>query len=257
MPNLPTVIRVDNVSKRFVMHKDKSVKERLLNFSRSRKHRDDFWALRDVNFDIAMGSTVGLVGHNGSGKSTLLKTIGGIIQPTSGTVSRRGRLAALLELGAGFHPDLTGRENVYLNAAILGMSRKETDRCFDSIVDFSEIEKFLDTQVKFYSSGMFMRLGFSVAVHTDPDIFLIDEVLAVGDAPFQHKCLQRIRALHEEGRTLVIVGHDAATLERICARGVVLKDGRLAFDGEVADAVAVFDPDAEAREMEEELHGHT
>jgi ABC-2 type transport system ATP-binding protein len=174
MTDLPTVIRVDNVSKRFILHKDKSVKERLVNFSRSRRHRDDFWALRDVSFDIAMGSTVGLVGHNGSGKSTLLKAIGGIIQPTSGSVSRRGRLAALLELGAGFHPDLTGRENVYLNAAILGLTRQETDKHFDEIVEFSGIEDFIDTQVKFYSSGMYVRLAFAVAVHVDPDVLLVD-----------------------------------------------------------------------------------
>jgi ABC-2 type transport system ATP-binding protein len=250
-------IVIDRVNKDFTLRHAHSIKEMTVRALRRQSLSERFRAVDGVTLTVEQGETLALMGLNGSGKSTLLKLISGVMLPDGGSVRVRGRVAGLIEVGAGLHPDLTGRENVYLNAAILGMSRKETDRCFDSIVDFSEIEKFLDTQVKFYSSGMFMRLGFSVAVHTDPDIFLIDEVLAVGDAPFQHKCLQRIRALHEEGRTLVIVGHDAATLERICARGVVLKEGRLAFDGEVADAVAVFDPDAEAREMEEELHGHT
>ena len=153
------------------------------------------------------GSTVGLIGPNGSGKTTLLKLIGGILQPTTGTVEHRGRLAALLELGAGFHPDLTGRENVYLNASILGLSRKQTDKYFDAIVDFSGIEQFIDTQVKFYSSGMYVRLAFAVAVHVDPDVLLVDEVLAVGDEPFQRKCMDRIRQFQHEGRTIVLVTH--------------------------------------------------
>ncbi|MBN9621141.1 MAG: ABC transporter ATP-binding protein, partial [Actinobacteria bacterium] len=187
-----TVVRVENASKRFVIRKEKSLKERVVNAGRSRRHKDDFWALRDVSFEIASGSTVGLIGANGSGKSTLLKLIGGIIQPTTGTVTRRGRLAALIELGAGFHPDLTGRENIFLNCAILGLSREQTRTHFDSIVAFSGIESFIDTQVKFYSSGMYVRLAFAVAVHVDPDVLLVDEVLAVGDEPFQRKCMDRI-----------------------------------------------------------------
>jgi ABC-2 type transport system ATP-binding protein len=255
MTDLPTVIRVDNVSKRFILHKDKSVKERLVNFSRSRRHRDDFWALRDVSFDIAMGSTVGLVGHNGSGKSTLLKAIGGIIQPTSGSVSRRGRLAALLELGAGFHPDLTGRENVYLNAAILGLTRQETDKHFDEIVEFSGIEDFIDTQVKFYSSGMYVRLAFAVAVHVDPDVLLVDEVLAVGDEPFQRKCMERIARFQSEGRTIVLVSHSADQVGALCDRVIVLNSGHVTHDGDPSEGIKILRDGYEAdRKLTAELY---
>lgn len=236
----PTIIHVEDVSKRFVMHKDKSIKERILNFSRARKHQDDFWALKDISLDITMGTTVGLVGHNGSGKSTLLKVVGGIIQPTTGNVSRRGRMAALLELGAGFHPDLTGRENVYLNSAILGLSRSETDRYFDEIVDFSGIEDFIDTQVKFYSSGMYVRLAFAVAVHVDPDLLLVDEVLAVGDEPFQRKCMAKIAQFQAEGRTIVLVSHSAEQVGALCDRVVVLEHGEMLHDGDPAQALRVL-----------------
>jgi ABC-2 type transport system ATP-binding protein len=236
----PSLVSVNDVSKRFVLHKDKSLKERIVNFSASRRHKDDFWALRGIDLEIPVGSTVGLVGHNGSGKSTLLKVIGGIIEPTTGTVARRGRMAALLELGAGFHPDLTGRENVYLNAAILGLTRKETDRYFDEIVDFSGIESFIDTQVKFYSSGMYVRLAFAVAVHVDPDLLLVDEVLAVGDEPFQRKCMDKIEEFQREGRTIVLVSHSAEQVGRLCDRVVVLNHGDLLFDGEPADGLRVL-----------------
>jgi len=235
-----TVIEIKDLSKRFVIRKDKSLKERLLNAQRSKLHRDDFWALRDVNMTIDSGSTIGLIGPNGSGKSTLLKMIGGILQPTSGTVSLRGRVAALLELGAGFHPDLTGRENVYLNASLQGLTRLETDRYFDAIVDFSGIERFIDTQVKFYSSGMYVRLAFAVAVHVDPDILLVDEVLAVGDEPFQRKCMDRIRSFQHEGRTIVLVTHGLDTVAEICDRAVVLESGRVIADGEPRDALRVL-----------------
>lgn len=233
----PVVIRAQGVSKRFVIRKDKQLKERLLNPIRSRANREDFWALRDVSLDITAGTTLGLVGANGSGKSTLLKVIGGIIQPTRGSLSRRGRLAALLELGAGFHPDLTGRENVYLNAAILGLSRKQTDEYFDSIIDFSEIRDFIDTQVKFYSSGMYVRLAFAIAVHVDPDLLLVDEVLAVGDEPFQKKCIDKIKQFQREGRTIVFVSHSAEQVLDICDRVVVLKHGELVFDGGAAAGI--------------------
>lgn len=236
----PTLVSVRDVSKRFVLHKDKSLKERLVNFRTSRRHRDDFWALRDIDLDIELGSTVGLVGHNGSGKSTLLKVIGGILEPTSGMVARRGRLAALLELGAGFHQDLTGRENVYLNAAILGMSRKETDEKFDAIVDFSGIEAFIDTQVKFYSSGMYVRLAFAVAVHVDPDLLLVDEVLAVGDEPFQRKCMEKISQFQAEGRTIVLVSHSAEQVGSLCDRVVVLNSGEMLYDGEPAQGIRIL-----------------
>lgn len=240
MPDSPTIARIENVSKRFVMHKDKSVKERLLNLASARRNRDDFWALQDISLKISTGSTVGLVGHNGSGKSTLLKILGGIIQPTTGTVARRGRLAALLELGAGFHADLTGRENVYLNAAILGLTHKETDRYFDSIVDFSGIEAFIDTQVKFYSSGMYVRLAFAVAVHVDPDLLLVDEVLAVGDEPFQRKCMDKIAEFQREGRTIVLVSHSADQVGSLCDRVVVLDHGRMVHDGDPAEGLRVL-----------------
>ena len=192
MIDAPEIVRIDHVSKRFTLRKDKSLKERIVTLGAlGRRHREDFWALRDVSLSIRAGSTVGLIGHNGSGKSTLLKVIGGIIDPSSGDVSRRGRIAALLELGAGFHPDLTGRENVYLNASILGLSRHETDERLDAILDFASIGEFIDTQVKFYSSGMYVRLAFAVAINTDPDLLLVDEVLAVGDEAFQRKCLDK------------------------------------------------------------------
>jgi ABC-type polysaccharide/polyol phosphate transport system ATPase subunit len=236
----PVVIRISDVSKRFVIRKDKSLKERIVNFGRSQKHKDDFWALRDVDLEIHAGSSVGLVGANGSGKSTLLKVIGGIIQPNGGTVERRGRLAALLELGAGFHPDLTGRENVYLNGSILGLSRNETDEYFDSIVDFSEIGDFIDTQVKFYSSGMYVRLAFAIAVHVDPDVLLVDEVLAVGDEPFQRKCMDKIREFQDDGRTIVFVSHSAGQIEELCDRVVVLSHGEVVFDGGTDDGIAAL-----------------
>lgn len=234
------IVKVDHVSKRFILHKDKSVKERLINFQRSRAHREDFWALSKIDLAVDVGETLGLVGHNGSGKSTLLKIIGGIIQPTSGTVQRRGRLAALLELGAGFHPDLTGRENVYLNAAILGLTQAETRRHFDDIVEFSGIENFIDTQVKFYSSGMFVRLAFAVAVHVDPDLLLVDEVLAVGDEPFQRKCMEKIAQFQDEGRTIIVVSHSAQQVGELCDRVVVLDHGNLVFDGDPAEGLTVL-----------------
>ena len=249
--SLPPVIQIDDVSKRFVIRKEKSLKERIVNFGRSNLHKDDFWALRNVDVEILSGSTVGLVGPNGSGKSTLLKTIGGIIQPTSGTVQLRGRLAALLELGAGFHPDLTGRENVYLNASILGLTRKETDRYFDAIVDFSGIERFIDTQVKFYSSGMYVRLAFAVAVHVDPDILLVDEVLAVGDEPFQRKCLERVKRFQHEGRTIVLVTHSLDQVADFCDRAIVLEHGQVVADGAPRDALRVLRADFEAIRQEE------
>lgn len=232
-----TVIRLENVSKRFVVHKEKSIKERLMAIGRGRRSTEDFWALKDVTLDIQSGSTVGLIGANGSGKSTLLKIIGGIIEPTRGDVLRRGRLAALLELGAGFHPDLTGRENVYLNASMLGMTRAETEARFDDIVEFSGIEAFIDTQVKFYSSGMYVRLAFAVAVHVDPEILLLDEVLAVGDEPFQQKCLDKIKSFQRDGRTIIMVTHSLPTVGDMCDRAIVMNHGDTLFDGDVPTAL--------------------
>ncbi|MFF2633872.1 ABC transporter ATP-binding protein [Microbacterium sp. NPDC058021] len=237
----PLVIQAEAVSKRFTVRKDTSLKERIVTLGRAgRAHRQDYWALSDVSLDIYAGNTIGLIGHNGSGKSTLLKVIGGIIQPTSGEVRQRGRVAALLELGAGFHPDLTGRENVYLNASVLGLSREETEAQFDDIVEFSGVGDFIDTQVKFYSSGMYVRLAFAVAVHTDPDILLVDEVLAVGDEKFQQKCMDKIRSFQEEGRTIIIVSHALDQIQSLCDRVIVLNRGQVVLDGAPEAAVDRF-----------------
>jgi len=238
---VPTAINVVGLSKRFRLSHEtyRSVKDRLLHFGRSTS-AEDFWALRDIDLRVAQGETFGLLGHNGSGKSTLLKLIGGILQPTAGEVRTAGRIAALLELGAGFHPELTGRENVYLNGSILGLSRREIDRRFDEIVGFSELEQFIDMQVRNYSSGMYVRLGFAVAVNVDPDILLVDEVLAVGDESFQRKCLERVREFQKEGRTIIVVSHAADLVRQICARASVLDHGRLVFTGSAGEAVRVM-----------------
>jgi ABC-2 type transport system ATP-binding protein len=235
LANAPA-IEVRDVSKRFRIYREKptSLKQRLLT---SRSRAEDFWALRDVALEVGEGSTFGLIGHNGSGKTTLLKCVAGILRPTSGAILQRGRLAALLELGAGFHPELTGRENVYLNASFLGLSRKQTDAAFDDIVAFAELEQFIDTEVKFYSSGMLVRLGFAVAVHVEPDVLLIDEVLAVGDEAFQAKCLNRVREFQREGRTIVLVTHALDTVTEICDRAAMLHHGELHAIGMPAEVV--------------------
>jgi ABC-2 type transport system ATP-binding protein len=231
-----TAIDVRNVSKRFRLYREKptSLKQRLLS---SRSRAVDFWALRDVSFDVPQGSTLGLIGHNGSGKTTILKVIAGILRPTSGIVNQRGRLSALLELGAGFHPELTGRENVYLNASFLGLTRRDIDRTYDAIVAFAELEEFMDNQVKFYSSGMLVRLGFAVAVHVDPDVLLIDEVLAVGDEAFQAKCIERVRQFQRDGRTIVLVTHALGRVTELCDRAVMLHRGVVHKAGVPEDVV--------------------
>jgi ABC-2 type transport system ATP-binding protein len=239
------------VSKHFTLRHAHSIKEITVRAARRQSLSERFTALDDVSLTVEQGESLALMGLNGSGKSTLLKLISGVMRPDAGSVRVRGRVAGLIEVGAGLHPDLTGRENIFLNAAILGMSKAETEARYDEIVAFSEIEDFLDTQVKFYSSGMFMRLGFAVAVHTDPEIFLVDEVLAVGDPPFQKKCLERIREFHAEGRTLVIVSHDMGTLERVCGRGVVLERGRTVYEGGIEGAVDFLAPPATPLEAEQ------
>ena len=237
----PDLVRVTGVSKQFVVRKDNSLKDRIVYFGKlGRAHREDFVAIDDVTLSIQAGTTVGLMGANGSGKSTLLKLIGGIVSPSSGQIETRGRMAALLELGAGFHPDLSGRENVYLNASILGLTRQQIDEQFDAIVAFSGIGDFIDTAVKFYSSGMYVRLAFAVAVHTDPDILLVDEVLAVGDEAFQRKCMERIAQFREEGRTIILVSHSAQQVAELCDRGIVLSDGRVVFDGDTNSAIGAL-----------------
>jgi ABC-2 type transport system ATP-binding protein len=232
-------IAVDGIGKRFRIYHQRptSLKERILRFGTASQ---DFWALRDVSFDVPEGSTRGLIGPNGSGKTTLLKIIAGILRPTEGTATTRGRIASLLALGAGFHPELTGRENVYLNASILGLSRPETDRVFDDVVAFAELEEFIDTQVKFYSSGMYVRLGFAVAVHVDPAILLIDEVLAVGDEAFQRKCLARIREFQDQGRTIVFVTHAVDHVLQICDSAVMLLNGAIHAEGDPKEVVREF-----------------
>ena len=235
------IVELENVSKRFVIHKEKSLKERLLNFRLSQSHKEDFYALRDVSFEISVGESLGLVGHNGSGKSTLLKVIGGILYPTTGVVRRRGRIAALLELGTGFHPDLTGRQNIYLNGSLMGLSRLEIEKHLESIIDFSGIEEFIDTPVKFYSSGMYVRLAFSVAVHSDPDLLIIDEVLAVGDQPFQEKCFEKMREFQKQGRTIVLVSHSSEQIKSFCDRVALLHHGELKFVGKTRQGLKMLD----------------
>jgi ABC-2 type transport system ATP-binding protein len=234
-------VDVRNVAKRFriVQGRYNTVKERLIHGGR-RKATEDFWALNDVSLRVREGETVGILGRNGSGKSTLLKCICGILQPTSGEVAVRGKLAAMLELGAGFQQDLTGRENIYLNGSLLGMSKRDVDRVFDAIVDFSELEAFIDGPVKFYSSGMYVRLGFAVAVNVDPDILVVDEVLAVGDERFQRKCLDRVDQFQKEGRTILLVTHSPDTVRSICDRGIVLSHGRLVAEGEPGEMTRIF-----------------
>jgi len=239
---VPPAIEIKRVSKKFDLGKESfdSLKERLVHFGRTKS--EEFWALREVELDIAQGETIGLLGHNGSGKSTLLKIIAGILQPTYGEVVTRGRMSALLELGAGFHPDLTGRENVEMNGLLLGLSRRDIAKRFDDIVEFAgeQVSSAIDRQVKFYSSGMFVRLGFSVAVSIEPEILLVDEVLAVGDEAFAQKCLAKIKQFQREGRTIVFVTHGVDIVREICDRAAVLDHGLQIADGKPADAIRTF-----------------
>jgi len=201
---------------------------------------EEFWALKDVSFEIKRGDTVGIVGRNGAGKSTLLKILSRITEPTKGRITIHGRVASLLELGTGFHPELTGRENIFLNGAILGMSRKEIQRKFDEIVDFAEVEKFLDTPVKRYSSGMYVRLAFAVAAHMEPEILVVDEVLAVGDTQFQRKCLGKMDDIGKEGRTVIFVSHNMAALETLCKSGIYLSNGSVVGIGKINEQVTQY-----------------
>lgn len=239
---MTTAIEVNGISKQFVLRHTRSLKEAFVWLIKGRKGdlSEKFHALKDVGLVVNQGETVALLGLNGSGKSTLLKHISGVMIPDTGTVRTRGKVAGLIEVGAGFHHDLSGRDNVYLNGAILGMTEQQIDDRFDSIIEFAEIGQFIDTEVKFYSSGMYLRLAFSVAVHTNPEVFLVDEILAVGDEPFQKKCIAKIQELAAEGRTLVVVSHDLDLVARICVRGVVLDHGNVIFDGLIHDAVATL-----------------
>ncbi|GAC1370505.1 MAG: hypothetical protein NVSMB32_14910 [Actinomycetota bacterium] len=231
-------IEVADVSKVFKLYHEQyhTLKERLI-FLRRAKRFEEFRALDHVSFEIEEGTTFGLIGANGSGKSTLLKLIAGILRPTTGEVRVRGRVGALLEVGAGFHPDLTGRQNVYLNGSIIGFTKKEIDRKFDDIVSFAEMEAFIDNPVRNYSSGMYIRLGFSVAVHMDPDILLIDEVIAVGDENFQKKCMARMRQFQEEGKTILLVTHAVDAIRDFCTDAVLLRKGAVAVAGDPSEVI--------------------
>ncbi len=253
LADAPDVVVIDSVRKTFVVRQDNSLKDRIVSFARYRQHRREYVAIDDVSLHIKAGTTVGLLGANGSGKSTLLKLIGGILTPDVGTVRTRGRIAALLELGAGFHPDLSGRENVFLNAALLGLSRAETEERYDEIVRFSGIGDFIDNEVKFYSSGMYMRLAFAVAVHTDPDILLVDEVLAVGDEAFQRKCMDKIRSFQREGRTIILVSHSAGQISELCDSTFVLQEGAVAFEGDVRGGLSAVRDIMEGRRVGETI----
>ncbi len=230
-------VRVDDVSKKFRLYheRNQSLKSAILRGKTSR--HDDFWALQNVSFDVAEGSTHALVGSNGSGKSTLLKCLAKIYWPTSGTIDYRGRMASLLEVGSGFHLELSGRENIYLNGSILGMSKKEIDARFDSIVDFSGIEKFLDQPVKNYSSGMYVRLGFAIAIHVDPDILVVDEVLSVGDSEFQKKSFEKFLEFKNLGKTIILVTHTMQVVRDICDTATWINQGTHVVTGDANSVV--------------------
>ncbi|MCC7288969.1 ABC transporter ATP-binding protein [bacterium] len=249
------VIQIKNLSKAYMIgHEQQAAvgtmtfRDTLTNIARKpielitghQLKKEKFWALKDVNLDIEKGDVVGIIGRNGSGKSTLLKVLSRIVEPTEGEITMHGRVASLLEVGTGFHPELTGRENIYFNGAILGMTRKEIKAKFDEIVAFSEVEKFLDTPVKFYSSGMYVRLAFAVAAHLDPDILIVDEVLAVGDAAFQKKCLGKMKDVAGEGRTVLFVSHNMAAVQSLCNKGVVMQSGKMKYTGSIVGAIEKY-----------------
>lgn len=245
------IIKVENLSKRYKIGRSNAhgsirdavygvIRSPLSLIRRKGKSEEAFWAIRDVSFEVMPGEVVGIVGRNGAGKSTLLKILSRITEPTVGRVDFYGRVASLLEVGTGFHPELTGRENIYLNGAILGMKRSEIERKFAEIVDFSEIEKFIDTPVKHFSSGMYVRLAFAVAAHLDPEILIVDEVLAVGDFAFQNKCLERMHEFGRSGRTVIFVTHDLSVLSRLCQKGIFLSEGRVVAEGEMKSVIKCY-----------------
>lgn len=229
----PESIVVEHATKNFTLQYERTIKQMTVALLRGQKISESFPAVDDVSFTVHQGESVGLMGLNGSGKSTMLKLINGIMKPDSGSVRTRGRIAGLIATGTGFHPQLSGRDNIFLNAAVLGMSEAETRRKFDDIVEFSELGRHLDSRVGHYSSGQSARLGFAIAIHVDSDIFLADEVLAVGDKPFKKKCLERMQEIRDSGRTLIYVSHAAASVRKMCDRAIVLEHGRVGFDGDV------------------------
>ena len=242
-----TSIVVDGVTKEFTLRYQRSLKDMVVARAQGHRTKEKFTALDDVSFTVQEGESVGLMGLNGSGKSTLLRLINGVMRPDRGDVLVRGHVAGLIATGAGFQPQLSGRDNLYLNAAILGMSEKETRAKFDDIVEFADIGKFLDTPVSNYSSGMGARLGFAIAIHVDCHVFLADEVLAVGDRPFKKKCMERMQEIRASGRTLFYVSHAPASVRKMCDRVIVLQNGRLAFDGEVDEGIRFLDYDGDGK----------
>jgi ABC-2 type transport system ATP-binding protein len=254
-----TSIEVDHVSKEFSLHYTRTLQQVMVAKAKRQKTKETFEALSDISFQVEQGESIGLMGLNGSGKSTLLKCIMGVMRPDTGSVRVRGRISGLIATGAGFHPQMTGTENIYMNAAILGMTREETEAKFDDIAGFADVGKFLDTPVGNYSSGMFARLGFSVAVNVDCDIFIADEVLAVGDRPFKKKCMKKMEEVRDSGVTLFYVSHSAGSVERMCERVLVLEEGKLGFDGEVEAGIKYLhyddDEDEEQGGTNEESFG--
>src|ERR1700752_3976981 len=252
--NAIEVVHASKVYRRF-SHKKQfaTLKSALLRGSliRDLKPDETFTAVRDVSFTVAAGRTLGVIGRNGSGKSTMLKLVAGITKPTEGTVTVNGRVSALIELGAGFHPEISGRENVFINGIMLGLSTREISRRFDEIVEFAELQEFIDAPVKTYSSGMYMRLGFAVAIHVDPDILLVDEVLAVGDEGFTHKCLDKFSEFRRRGKTILLVTHSLGLVERFCDEAVWLDSGRVLAQGDPKRIVGAYLTDIEQREEQE------
>lgn len=236
----PSII-VDGAKKTFTLNHAFSLKDTIVSLIKGKRTTSTFEALKGVDIVIDEGESVAILGFNGSGKSTLLKLVSGVMQPDGGEVLTRGRVAGLIEVGAGFHPELSGRENVFLNAAILGMSRKEIEARYDDIVAFSEIEQFIDQEVKHYSSGMFMRLAFSVAIHVELDVLLVDEILSVGDAPFREKCRLKFQELIAQRKTLVVVSHDMEMVRELCTRGIVINRGEVVYDGPVEGAISLVE----------------
>lgn len=252
---MDAAIRIDHVSKLFRLYDERndSLKATVMRGRRARYR--EFWALKDVSFDIPVGTTFGIIGDNGSGKSTLLKCIARILYPEHGQIESRGKMSALLELGAGFHPELSGRENVYLNGSILGLSKRQIESMFDEIVDFAGIEAFIDAPVKNYSSGMYVRLGFSIAINIEPDILLIDEILAVGDAEFQQRCFEKFADLHESGRTVVIVSHALGSLRSLCDHAALLEHGNLREVGPATHVVDLYRDETHLDRVADGEHG--
>lgn len=261
MNDIPIALHIENVKKKYVIKhvakKPDSKKEQAklmmnkLFHPKQTNQKEDFWALNGVTFDVKQGEKVGIIGKNGAGKSTLLKIISRITEPTDGKIEFYGKISSMLEVGTGFNGELTGRENIYLNGAILGMTKAEIDEKFDDILEFSEVGKFIDTPVKRYSSGMFVRLAFAVASHLDPDILLVDEVLAVGDTRFQKKCIKKMTNIADSGKTILFVSHQMNTIRQLCDRVVVLKEGQVIYDGEVEEGIRLYNSEAY---LEKQLH---